>query len=259
MFDLTVFDAFLKTEKLGRCPVLLDEVSSTNDWLGARLGDLRLAKLLVLANVQTSGRGRHGRCWSHTPTAGLAFSFAWKIAGPPRPVITLAVGVALAEAVMELAPVDAKLKYPNDLLIGGKKIAGILTELKGPNNRQVAIVGVGVNVNVAPWQLPDEVKDIATSLLAECKIKISREALVAIFLNRLEPLLVLLASAGSGKIIVSRYKKLSLVIGRKIAVTGAGDEIIGEVMDMDDDGGLMIDTGAGSLKKIIAGETRFLD
>ncbi|VAX22434.1 hypothetical protein MNBD_NITROSPINAE01-945 [hydrothermal vent metagenome] len=259
MFDLTVFDAFLKTEKLGRTPVILDEVDSTNDWLGKRLCDPRLAETIVIAHVQTNGRGRHGRVWSHLPGVGLAFSLAWGVLGQPRPMVTLATGIALAETVMELAPVDVQLKYPNDLLIAGKKVAGILTEVKGLNGRRAAIIGVGINVNVPLDNFPDNVREIATSILIEGGVKISREAILAIFLNRLEPMLVLLGDGCSGEEIVSLYKKLSGIIGRKIAVTASSGEIMGEVIDMDEDGGLIIDSGGGELKKIVAGETRFLD
>ncbi len=259
MFDLTVFDAFLKTEKLGRAPVILDEVDSTNDWLGKRLDDPRLAEIIVIAHVQTNGRGRHGRVWNHLPGLGLAFSLAWEVSGQPRPLVTLATGIALAETVMELAPVDAQLKYPNDLLIADKKVAGVLTEVKGLNGRRAAIIGVGINVNVPLHKFPDDVRKIATSIFAEGGVKISREAILAIFLNRLEPMLGLLGDGRSGEAIISSYKKLSGIIGRKIAVTASSGEIIGKVMDMDEDGGLIIDSGDGKLEKIVAGETRFLD
>ncbi len=256
MFDQITFDNLLSTRKMGRRLVLLDEVDSTNKWIAKSLHKPAVEKIVVVAKRQSAGRGRFGRAWFHVEGKSLAFSLAWPIPEffKSTGVITLAAGVALAEAVMEVTGANPNLKYPNDLLFKGLKAGGILAELKKNEEQLFAVIGVGVNVNAGSDELPNEIKEIATSIKEQCGEETSIEAILAIFLNRLEVHLGELADNGS-EVVIERYKEFTCTLGKSICVVGAGDDVTGVAVDVDLAGELIVDVGSGDFVKIQSGET----
>jgi len=256
MFDKITFDNLLSTRQMGRVLVALDEVDSTNKWISGNLHKPAVEKIVAVAKKQTAGRGRFGRVWRHVPGKSLAFSLAWPIPESFKPVgvITLLAGVALAEAVMEVADASPDLKYPNDLLFKGLKAGGILCELKKDGGQLFAVIGVGLNVNLTSDELPDEIKGMATSIRDQCGRDTSMEAILAIFLNRLEAYLEALVNNGPG-VVVERYKKLTSTLGKNISVNGAGDDVTGVAVDVDYAGELIVDVGSGEFVKVHSGET----
>ncbi|MDH5511570.1 MAG: biotin--[acetyl-CoA-carboxylase] ligase, partial [Nitrospinota bacterium] len=209
--DTGSYLASLDTEYMGHDPFFLDETGSTNDWISFRLPLPGIERTVVAAERQTDGRGRMGRTWFSQPGGSLAFSVAWPM--PERlehqpGVVTLAAGVALAEMLEESFGVSTALKYPNDVWINGKKAAGILTELKSGGEKKFAVLGVGINVNIAQSDFPDDLDAPATSLLIETKRRADREMALAHFMNRLEPTLELLANGGLDDIMF-RYRRLA--------------------------------------------------
>src|SRR4051794_14278733 len=156
--------SLLQTRWLGRAYRHLAECRSTNDEAAAwaRAGAPHGA--LVIADAQTGGRGRLGRTWHSPPGENLYFSTVLRPEIPPHraPPLTLAVGVALADAVRE-AGCDAQLKWPNDLLLDGKKVAGILTEMTTSGGRvEFVVIGIGVNLDARAF--PAELDGRATSI-----------------------------------------------------------------------------------------------
>lgn len=234
----------------------LDEVDSTNKWIADSLHKQAVERIVAVARKQKAGRGRFGRAWRHIPGKSLAFSLAWPIPDSFKPigVITLSAGVALAEAVMEVAEARPDLKYPNDLLFKGLKAGGILCELKKAGERRFAVIGVGVNVNLTSAELPDEIKEIATSIREQCGRETSMEAILAIFLNRLESHLEEIVKSGP-VVVVELYKKLTCTLGKNISVVGAGDDVTGVAVDVDYAGELIVDVGSGDFVKVHSGET----
>ncbi|CAA9522911.1 MAG: hypothetical protein AVDCRST_MAG45-2616 [uncultured Solirubrobacterales bacterium] len=148
---------------LGRPRLHLRETSSTNE----RARELALAGAphgtLVTAGAQTAGRGRQGRTWSAPAGAALLASFVVRIPGEGTAVLPLAAAVAVSEACERCAPVECAIKWPNDVWIDGRKVAGIL--LEGRPQEGWAVLGIGVNVTVRSGDLPDELRETATSLL----------------------------------------------------------------------------------------------
>ena len=156
----------------------LAETDSTNAEISRRLADHPPEQgLIVLADSQTDGKGRLGRTWHSAPGTGIYISTLIRPNLPPEqlPILTLMAGLATVKAVNEFTSNRAQLKWPNDLLLNGKKIAGILCEYY-PKNIPAVIIGIGINVNQT--QFPTEIKEIATSLKLETGEEINRTALI---------------------------------------------------------------------------------
>ena len=242
---------------MGRLPVALDEVDSTNDWISRRLDTPSAAMIVAVAEQQTNGRGRRGREWVSRPLVNLAASVAWPVPGELESspgLITLCAGVALAEAVMQTAQVTAGLKYPNDLIIRERKAGGILAERKTVNGAVWAVIGFGVNVNTQEWMFPESLQGTATSIMMENGgTPVSREYLLAVMLTKLEAALDALSRADASGAL-EKYKKLSNTIGAMITVTQGGETIIGQAVDLDADGSLVIMTAPGVYRSVTTGE-----
>lgn len=258
MFDQAIYHRLLTTRRLGKILEIVEEVDSTNTYVAAKYELRKESSLVVLAERQTQGRGRFGKIWESFPEESLTFSFPWqapKSLLAPN-VVTLAIGVALAEAVSGVASCDAALKYPNDLYLGDKKAAGVLTELKGTGDNRFAIIGVGVNVNNKTSRFDDEeVRQKAISIKEATGKNISREEVLALFFNYAEPLLDALLTDGV-KTVIEKYRKLTNVIGREVIVTGAGEPIVGVAEEIAITGALVVNMN-GTRKTVVSGEINF--
>lgn len=244
---------------MGRSPAPLDEVGSTNDWISERLTTRSAARLVAIAERQAMGHGRRGREWISRPFVNLAVSVAWPVAQGAEPspgLITLSAGVALAEAVVEATSLPAMLKYPNDLMIRGKKAGGILTERKAVNGGVWAVIGFGVNVNTEEWMFPENLQGLATSIMMENGgTPVSREELLAIMLTKLEAMLDGIG-AGAASETLARYKGLSDTIGAVITVAEGRETITGKAVGLDGDGSLVIMTAPGVYRSVMTGEAQ---
>jgi BirA family biotin operon repressor/biotin-[acetyl-CoA-carboxylase] ligase len=252
-------EPLLTTHDLGRTLHSFPEVDSTNQVARSLADEGALNGELVLAESQRSGRGRRGRSWISTPGKNLTFSL---ILRPPLPAarapeITLTAAVAVAE-VLERAGFDVRIKWPNDLLIGGRKVAGILTEVAtdGDRLRQV-ILGIGLNVNLAPGDLPPELRATATSLREERGEPLPRAFLLAALLLSLEEWMDVLVEKGFPPIRL-RWRELSATLGSEVKVEGPGGAIVGQALDLDDDGALRVRDAAGAVHRVVGGEVEEL-
>jgi len=248
--------AWLNTKIMGLDPRWLTETTSTNDWIAARLAEPGVERIVAEARRQTHGRGRMGREWISPPGVNLAFSLAWP--APPglaQPgVITLAAGVALAEAVEDAFGCAPTLKYPNDLYLDEKKAGGILTELKGAGARKFAVMGFGLNLNTTEAMFTGELAGSATSIFIHTGKKVERERALAAIINKLEPALELLAKGGL-KDIMDRYRRLAApLFGRRVHTAG---EYIGAAEGITDGGELMVRAPDGRLLLVTGGEVTF--
>jgi BirA family biotin operon repressor/biotin-[acetyl-CoA-carboxylase] ligase len=228
-------------------------VTSTNDVAArfASLGGLSDGGAVV-AEQQTAGRGRLGRTWYSPPGAGLYVSI---VAKPPDPVITLAAAVAFGEGLRACTHLPVEIKWPNDLTVGGRKIAGILTEGVGTSEIEHAIVGVGINLRTAAY--PREFADRATSIEAELGRPIGRDVVlaecVASFAERMAHL-----RAGRTAEVLDRWRALApSAAGAPIEWLAPDGMRPGTTAGLDADGALLIDTGHG-IERVIAGEVRWL-
>ena len=246
----------LATRSFGKRIICRDECTSTQDIAAELARGGEPEGLVVIADTQTRGRGRKGRSWISTPGAGICLSIILRPGLKPSQIaqIPLVAGVAAARAIRAVTGLKPDIKWPNDILVGGKKVAGILTEMSCElDHINHVILGIGINVNTLKSDLPESIRDIATSLCAECGHNISRVALVQRFLNELESLYRSYQADGFVSI-RQEWKSLSNTIGSQVEITDGGKRLTGEVLDIDGDGFLLLKTDAGSIERIVAGD-----
>lgn len=222
----------------------LKEVSSTMD-VAKKLAK-RGEEAIVIAETQTSGRGRLGRRW-HSQKGGIYFTIILrpKIGPAHAQIINLMAAVSVARAIRALFNLEAKLKWPNDVLIRGKKVCGILAEMEAEMDViKFVNLGIGINAN-NPISLYEEG---ATSIKEELGRDISRKELLMCVLNEIEKRRSLL-----GKEIISEWKALSSTINKKVRIIMQDEVVEGEAIDIDTDGALILRTDKG-IRRIIAGD-----
>jgi BirA family biotin operon repressor/biotin-[acetyl-CoA-carboxylase] ligase len=213
---------------------------------------------VVIAERQTRGRGRKGRSWFSPDGGGIYISLILRPAMPPgeAPRITLVTGVAAAEALLSVTPLEARIKWPNDILIKGKKIAGILTEISTEMDEiDHIVVGVGMNVNLEAGSLDEEIRETATSILIETGEVFPRVKLIRAFLKKFETCYEILLSQGFNPI-RERWKELSDSLGRQITVDMIGRTRAGEFIDIDAEGVLILKDDRGEHHRIVSGDIR---
>jgi BirA family transcriptional regulator, biotin operon repressor / biotin---[acetyl-CoA-carboxylase] ligase len=222
----------------------LAETGSTNADVAAWVPDLPPAGGLVVADRQTAGRGRLDRTWFSPPGDCLLFSMGLRHGFEPARLglVPLAAGVAACSAA-RWAGTGARLKWPNDLMIGGRKAGGILCEaVRSTGSAGWVVVGVGINVNVTAGDFPPELRETATSLLAESGRRVDRAILLERFLEAFLPLVGELGEEGGGALL-ERYRELCETLGTRIqATTGAG-VLDATAVDVDRTGALVLDSG----------------
>lgn len=236
----------------GRFLLWLEQTDSTmRD--AARLADAGCPHGAVVgAEHQTAGQGRHGRSWHSEPGAGLYFSVVLRLGLPNEnlPIVTLASGLAVAEALAQFSGLAVDLRWPNDVLVGQKKISGILLQ----QQQEALICGIGINVNQAGF--PPEIRHLATSLLLETGRIFPREPLLAAALQSLDRHLEVLQQQGRTAILRLFARASSYVSGRRVVVE-QGDQIVRGVTEgLDEDGFLILRRDDGKRELILAGGLR---
>jgi BirA family biotin operon repressor/biotin-[acetyl-CoA-carboxylase] ligase len=248
----------LNTHDVGRVVHWFEEIGSTNDRAKALADEGADHGEVVVAEAQTGGRGRRGRSWASPPRRNLYFSVVLRPDLPPARAteLTLVGAVALCDALRQ-AGVDAGIKWPNDLLVSGKKIAGILTELAAePDRVEWIVLGAGVNVNARREDFPDDVRDVATSILLERGQAAPRVLFAAACFTALEEWLDRHDEEGFG-VVRDAWRERSVTIGREVIVTVDGRELTGLAEDIDDTGALLIRTATG-VEKVTSGDVQLL-
>lgn len=246
-----------KGKCIGREILFFDRVDSTN-----RLGrDYALQKaeegLVILAESQAQGKGRLGRVWESPPGVNLYISVILRPTIPPvvAPQITLLAGVAGAKALARASGLETRIKWPNDIFIHGKKVAGILAEMEteGPKIRFV-ILGVGVNVNWEGGEVSPDLQGLATSLRAEGGREFSRALVAAELLGELEREYELFLQEGFSPRLREEWNRLSWIKQKWATVKVMDQEFAGQVRGLDTDGALLLVDRQGNIQRLIAGD-----
>ena len=248
----------LNTHDIGEGLHWFEEVGSTND-VAKKLADEGVAHgEVVVAESQTAGRGRRGRAWASPPGRNLYMSVVLRPDLPPSRAaeLTLLASVAVCQAVRQ-AGVSAGIKWPNDLVCGGRKLAGILTELAAdPDRVQWIVLGIGVNVNLRGDDLPADLRPIATSLAIERGAPVPRALFAAAVLSALEEWLDRHAEEGFAPVRAA-WKEMSDTLGREVRVRSNAVDLEGLAEDVDEGGALLVRTSAG-LERVLAGDVEML-
>ncbi len=214
---------------------------------------------IVVAESQTQGRGRRGRSWFSPPGCGIYISIILRPQVQPHeaPQLTLMAAVAMAETLLKTADLPFTIKWPNDILVNGKKISGILTEMSLEMDRvDYVVVGVGLNVNTEADAVAEDIRDIATSLRILTGQSFSRVAILRDFLKRMEHYYELFEKRQFA-VIRDRWKELSGIIGRYVKIENLDHAYEGEVVDIDQDGFLVLRLTTGELQRIVAGDVLY--
>lgn len=245
----------LKTQFLGHRIYAYQQTKSTNDvalYLGANGAP---DGALVIAEYQTAGRGRLGRNWLSSPNCSILASVVLrpKIQPYQMPVVTLLTAAAAANAIRCITKLPAKIKWPNDVFIDGKKVCGILTEMGIEKGCEpFLVVGIGINVNIEKDSFPISLKSTATSLSILLGYELSRIQLLQQFLLEFENRYILL-NDGNPMPIISEVKSLSSILGCQVRVECDEKVAVGQVVDIDENGALVLRTGVGTLEKFMTG------
>ena len=240
MYNKRELEQGLKTKTMGQSIYFYEETDTTNN----RARELALEGApegtLVVAEKQTAGRGRRGKVWESPLGTGIWMSLVLRpqIMPAEASVLTLLCGLATAEAIEAETGLSVGIKWPNDILINGKKAVGILTEMDCEMSEvHFVIPGIGINVNTTSF--PPEIADIATSLYLECGKTVSRRRLVHKVLERLEEHYETFLRTGSFTAMLEDYRKHCITLGKEVHVLGR-EPFFAEALDITPEGELLV-------------------
>ena len=246
----------LTTRRIGRDCRYVPETGSTNRDVAALAQRGAEEDVVIVAGQQTAGRGRMTRAWFSPPEVNLYFSLLLRPAVEPGRAasLPLVAGLAVAEALAALVPeIDPRIKWPNDILIGDKKVCGILCEMQAETDCVRHIIpGIGVNVNLTRGLLPEELRGRATSLRIETGRVFSRAVVLAAILNRFEPLYDRWCREGFEELLPAVAARDALA-GRTVTLEQGGRRVTGKADGIQPDGALRLVTAQG-LVPVYSGE-----
>ncbi len=217
--------------------------------------------LLVICEEQSGGRGRRGRRWVSTSYKSLTFSLLFRPSLSPWQMMQfpLMASLALSDVLSSHYRLCAHLKWPNDVLIGRRKVAGILAEMSGDaESINYIVLGVGININMEEEDFPDELKTIATSLLMEIGKKINRVRFLGRFLKRLEDYYLLYVEEGFSPI-REKILAISSTVGSEVVAYQGEGRLEGKAVDIDSQGNLVVIDSSGSKHVLCCGDVTIRD
>ncbi len=242
MFNFNLFDIKLETATVGRNFIYIDEIDSTNSFLLNKKNNFRVDGSVVLAEKQTKGRGRKGRVWYSEKGLNLNFSILITnkyFFGEKFNLLNLAVVLAVANSIEKMCFISTNVKWPNDVLIKGKKTAGILLEANSQGSKiEKLVIGIGVNVNQTSFD--GKFNYPPTSIKLETKENTEREKLLAEILNNFEEKLLRIISKPSS--ILDDWRNKCDSIGKRITIVQDEKKITGIFEDIDEKGFLLLRT-----------------
>lgn len=247
-------DVLLKTNRLGKIVHVFDELDSTQDYVNKLPVKESVNGTIVIAKRQKMGIGRIGRSWV-SPKGGLWMSIIFRPGFSVNNVIfTQFMGaVAVAEAIMDVTKIRCTLKWPNDVLIDGKKVCGILVDVNLQGNNKVIVMGIGLNANIEASSVNENLTDNsirATSLRKEFGNEVDLVRLTKAIVDRLEYYYYELLSTGKTLEILDLWKKNSDTVGKQATVFDGNETVAGQVIDIEQDGSLLMKLSDGSIKSV---------
>lgn len=245
-----------KMKVIGRDIRVFEETTSTNDIIEKLARDDVKEGVVVFAESQTKGRGRLGRKWISPSRKGLWFSILLRPELRPQETtqLTVAAATAIRRAIAATPGLKPKIKWPNDILLSGRKVAGILTELSAELDRvKHIILGIGVDVNLSGAEYPPELRKLATSLKIETGKTISRPELAVEILRELDHEYARVCG-GKFEAVADEWEEHCETIGHPVTIQVGERRIRGRAESLDDDGALLLRTEYGQLERITGGD-----
>ncbi|NPV70745.1 MAG: biotin--[acetyl-CoA-carboxylase] ligase [Firmicutes bacterium] len=248
--------AGLDTKVIGTKVRYLTSAASTNDCAKEMARQGAPEGTVVVAEEQTGGRGRMGRPWASPPGGGLWFSVILRpaLTPPQAPRLTLVAAVAVARAIRHTTGLEAGIKWPNDIIVGGRKVCGILTEMVAEIDRvEFVVLGIGLNVNLGRKGLPQDLRDCATSLDIELGRRLDRAAVFRSILREFESWYMRYLQDGPVPAL-SEWRQLSITLGERVRVVGQGESFEGTATGIDEDGALIVKPDGGPERRVLSGD-----
>lgn len=246
----------LNTEKMGQAIHYEHSVTSTQEIAHKHALNGADEGTIIIADEQTSGRGRLGRSWHSPKGNGIWMSIILRPNIPPQkaPQLTLLAAVSVVQGIEEVTGLDAQIKWPNDILIDGKKVVGILTELQAEADRvNSVIIGVGINVNTPEEMFPEDISKIATSLKVESGKEIERAHLVRAIMENLEKLYYLYLEHGFAPIKLL-WEGSAASLGKRVRVRTITGELYGKAQGITDEGVLLVEDDEGEVHRVYSAD-----
>lgn len=247
----------LETESFGRHIYFQKEVTSTQLIAHDLVNEGAPHGTLVVSDHQTNGKGRLQRTWHSPNGTGIWMSLILRPEIPlhKAPQMTLLASVAIAEAIAEQTGLSPSIKWPNDILLNGKKVVGILTELKAEADQvHAVIIGPGINVNQTADDFPDELKDVATSLRMELNEKVDRAALIQQIMSTFEKRYDDYMKHGF-RPIKQLWESFAMTIGQHIVARTVNGQYTGKALGINEEGVLLLETVEG-IQKIYSADIK---
>ena len=254
-FGREALEAAIDTKWAGKHICYFKELDSTNARAKQEADNGAAEGTLVVTDMQTAGRGRRGRSWNSPAGVNLYFTLILKPVYQPdkAAMVTLVMALAVAEGISLTCGMEAEIKWPNDVVVNGKKVCGILTEMNVEHG-QIQCVAVGVGVNVGLQEFPPEIADKAASLEAECGKPVSRAALAANILKAFEKYYESFLQELSLSCIRDKYNRRLVNRDREVRVLDPQGEFQGIARGINEFGELLVERDDGSVTIVFAGE-----
>jgi BirA family biotin operon repressor/biotin-[acetyl-CoA-carboxylase] ligase len=256
-FTATLVDR-LQTRFLGKPLHFFATLDSTNTYAARLARDGAPEGTVVIADSQSGGKGRLGRRWVSPPQVNLYLSAVLRPPVPAAvaPQLNLLAAVAVADTIVQVCGLTPAIKWPNDVLVGGKKVCGILAEMQtGADALRAVVVGIGVNINAPLSAFPEELRDKASSLLLAGGRPVDRAAVAAGLLTHLEKSYVLWLEEGFPALRSAWEHHAADLIGTQVTVASPEGTVRGSVLGLDIDGALLLREGqTGGVRRLLAGD-----
>jgi BirA family transcriptional regulator, biotin operon repressor / biotin---[acetyl-CoA-carboxylase] ligase len=243
----------LRTDRIGREVLVYNSTASTNDVAWHYANNKKNDGLAIFAEQQSAGRGRGGNTWVAQKSQSILCSVLLLNETSMPETLTLTVAVAACEAIGRCGSKYAKIKWPNDILFGGKKVAGILVESKRSKGHFNYVIGIGVNCHQKQESFPSELYDIATSVDIESETVCDRVSLAKRLLVSLDEWLAVMAK--DQKAILDRWYELSAQLGHRVTLQYNRRSFTGRVLGIDPQEGLIVQLENGGVRMFPAGQT----
>ena len=244
----------VNTKRIGRKILVYKSTSSTNDIAAEYAKDKKNDGLAIFAEEQTAGRGRTGTEWHSGRADSILCSILLTVCKCNPELLSLVCPVAVAEAVGKIADSQAKIKWPNDIILNGKKVAGIMVESKIVNDRTAYIIGIGINCHQKKNSLPPELQPTATSIDIESRTICDRISLAKRLLTSVEHWLDV--AQDSNKKVMNRWRKLSTLLGHRVTLIFNRKKFTGNCIGIDPEKGLILQLDTGGVRMFDAAHTR---
>lgn len=246
MLDPDQIKANLKTKRIGGKILVYDSTSSTNDVAAKYSRNKQNDGLVVFAEEQTAGRGRAANKWFSRRSDSILCSIVIIENKLNAELLSLTCAVAVAETIDKTGRSRAKIKWPNDIMLNGKKVAGILLESKMDNDANTYIVGIGINCHQKKESFPGELQHVATSIDAESHSISDRNLLAKRLLVSIDHWLEV--AVNNSEKIIDRWRELSIQLGHRIALIFSGSKFTGHCIGIDPEKGLILQLDTGGIR-----------